>query len=519
MPAKEITVKSFVQRKICSVCNITERKLRFFRDGAVLTATGLFMRAVGVAYSAFLSSRLGADGLGLWTLITSVCSFALTLASSGLGLAATRLSASAGTPERVRRALRGCFAAALVSGGISAAGLFFGAGFISERVLGDMRCALPLRLAGLGMPFAAMSGVLHGYFSAVRRSPVSAGVQIFEQLSGIGATVLLLGTSGRDIGSACASLVAGSVISDAASFLAAFVVYLALRRRDIASLCAQGDRKSAGNPKNPAREILSIVLPVSAAACLRSALSSVEHILIPRGLKKNPLTAATALASYGVLCGMALPVVMLPAAFLYSFTGLLVPEYALAEARKDERGISRISSRAISLAVFYSVGAAGFLWLFAGELGSFLYNSTDAGIFIRVLAPLVPVMYLDHTVDAMLKGLGEQFFCMKVNILDAGMSVVMVALLCGRIGIWGFVVTIWATEVVNASLSVWKLVRRASPRVSLSIAPRLILSLSAGVAVVSFMGGEGIVSFILRAVVYVMTFALVSLITLPRKTR
>lgn len=83
---------------------------------------------------------------------------------------------------------------------------------------------------------------------------------------------------------------------------------------------------------------MSIILPVSAAACLRSALSSVEHILIPRGLKKNPLTAATALASYGVLCGMALPVVMLPAAFLYSFTGLLVPEYALAEARKDERG-------------------------------------------------------------------------------------------------------------------------------------------------------------------------------------
>ena len=61
--------------------------------------------------------------------------------------------------------------------------------------------------------------------------------------------------------------------------------------------------------------------------------------------------------------------------------------------------------------------------------------------------------------------------------------------------------------------------QRASPRVSLSIAPRLILSLSAGVAVVSFMGGEGIVSFILRAVVYVVTFALVSLITLPRKTR
>ncbi|MFQ9147555.1 MAG: hypothetical protein ACLR5G_04520 [Eubacteriales bacterium] len=136
MPAKEITVKSFVQRKICSVCNITERKLRFFRDGAVLTATGLFMRVVGVAYSAFLSSRLGADGLGFWTLITSVCSFALTLASSGLGLAATRLSASAGTPERVRRALGGCFAAALVSGGISAAGLFFGAGSFRRECSG-----------------------------------------------------------------------------------------------------------------------------------------------------------------------------------------------------------------------------------------------------------------------------------------------------------------------------------------------------------------------------------------------
>ena len=45
-----------------------------------------------------------------------------------------------------------------------------------------------------------------------------------------------------------------------------------------------------------------------------------------------------------------------------------------------------------------------------------IYPGTDAGRYIRLLAPLIPVMYIDTTVDSMLKGLGEQLYCMTVSI-------------------------------------------------------------------------------------------------------
>ena len=75
-----------------------------------------------------------------------------------------------------------------------------------------------------------------------------------------------------------------------------------------------------------------------------------------------------------------------------------------------------------------------------------------------MIAPLVPVMYLDSVTDAMLKGLGEQVYSMNVNIVDAMLSVVCVILLLPKFGIIGYVITIYLTEIINASLSIIKLI-------------------------------------------------------------
>ena len=579
---------------------LSARTRKFIRDGVVLTMTSLSMRALGVGFQSFLSKKIGAEGLGLYTLIMSVYGFAVTVASSGLNLATTRLCAGAKTRRECRSALRRCLAAALVTGTASALGLFFGAGAISE-ILGDERCCLPLRCIGAGMPFIALSSVIHGYFAAIRKSSKSAATQVIEQLFRIAATttaLLFIFPEGTE--NACLALVCGGAVSEAFSLLTALTLYAAGERRakksragfpsseetaprqaDISanehsaestfansetaepastngeiirsthvnenaarsasankkaiwSTSANNEttqltsaaQKSAKSPsankksarstsakkslhseKNPSahpvKELLSIIVPVAAAAYARSALTTIEHILIPRGLRKNPLTAASALASYGVLCGMALPVVMLPTAFLYSFTGLLIPEFAEADANGDTARTSRVSAAAVSLAAIYAVGCAGFLWSFSDELGTLLYSSADAGAFIRALAPLVPMMYIDHTVDAMLKGLGEQLFCMKVNIADAALSVILVSILCGRIGIYGWVVTIWITEILNASLSVWRLVRRTKPRIPPSLTPKLIIPLAASLLTVFALPENGsVLSFILRAAAF-----------------
>ncbi len=91
---------------------------------------------------------------------------------------------------------------------------------------------------------------------------------------------------------------------------------------------------------------------------------------------------------------------------------------------------------------------------FSHILGMGVYSSSEAGRYIAAFAPLVPLMYLDTAVDSILKGLGQQVYCMKVNILDAGLSLILVLTLVPRFGIWGYVACVYITETVNAALSI-----------------------------------------------------------------
>ena len=69
-----------------------KRLRRFFLNAALLGATTILMRSIAVIFNAYVSGKIGAEGMGLYSLITSVYGFAVTLATSGISLAVVRLS-------------------------------------------------------------------------------------------------------------------------------------------------------------------------------------------------------------------------------------------------------------------------------------------------------------------------------------------------------------------------------------------------------------------------------------------
>lgn len=164
---------------------------------------------------------------------------------------------------------------------------------------------------------------------------------------------------------------------------------------------------------------------------------------------------------------MALPVVLFPSAFISSFSGLLVPEVAESVARGDHKRVAWLAFRTVTPALIFSFGVAGVMGCFGRELGMAVYGSTEAGEYIRLLAPLIPIMYVDSTVDAFLKGMGEQVYSMNVNIIDAGASVLLVWLLLPRMGLAGYVVAIYVTETLNTTLSLCRMLRMSRMPVKL----------------------------------------------------
>ena len=437
---------------------------RFMMNGLIMSVTSIALRVLSVGFNAFVSGKLGADGMGLLTLIMSVYGLSVTVAASGVNLASTRMCAEAlgrGDGCEVRAALRRCLTYATVCGTAACAILYFSADAVALHWLCDERCTPSLRLLALSLPFIAASNVLHGYFTAVRRVAKTALCQIFEQLFKVFVTALALLCIVPDgIEYACMAIIGGGALAESVSFILALILYLFDRRQVKDGVCRKADGRRL------TRTLFGITVPVAAAAYIRSGLSTLEHMLIPLGLKKNPATAETALATYGILCGMVMPVVMFPTALLYSFTGLLIPEFAETSAGGGGRRIGNMTSRVISLTLIFSVGTSALMSVFASELGMLIYGSPDAGVFIKIMAPLIPIMYLDHAVDAILKGLGEQLYCMKINILDAAVCTLLVWILCPIIGIYGYILTIYLAEVMNASLSIIKLYKVTAFRAS-----------------------------------------------------
>ena len=67
----------------------------FLINGTLMTVVSLTIRFVAVSFNAYLSKKIGAAALGLFTLISTVYGFALTVATSGVNLATTKLVSEA----------------------------------------------------------------------------------------------------------------------------------------------------------------------------------------------------------------------------------------------------------------------------------------------------------------------------------------------------------------------------------------------------------------------------------------
>lgn len=428
----------------------------FMVNGITMTAVSLLMRSVAMAFNAYVARQAGAEAVGLYSLLSGVYGFALTLALSGINLSVTRLvteklavNDTGGAVKVVKKAL-----ALALAFGCSASGLLFIlTDHIASSWLHDLRIITPLKILCATLPAVSLSSVMNGYFTAVRRVYKNALSQSLEMAVKITVTVILFSyTKDRSPAAACAILALGGVTAEILALIFNTVAYCLDRKRHIVS---ESSLPSLGIGKR----ILEISIPVALTSYIRSALVSLEHSLIPKGLLKHGLDSASALSAYGTLGSMALAVINFPYALIGSFSALIIPEFTESRTRKEIRHLRYLAFRIYQASAVFSFLMMGIFFEFSDEIGILLYNSPLAGEYIRALSFLVPIMYTDTATDSILKGMGEQLYSMRVNIADAVISVVLVSILVPLWGIYGYIAAIYVAEIINASFSVLRAIK------------------------------------------------------------
>ena len=165
------------------------KKRAFYVNTVILTVGSVVLRMSNIWFRVLICGKIGAAGMGLYQLVFSVFLLGITLCTSGVSLAVTRIVAEG---RGTRGAIRRCLAFALSLSFVAAGALFFCADFISVKFIGDPSTAMALKLLAPGLPFIAVCSCLKGYFPAIRNTIVPVCGEALEQFMTIGASLILL---------------------------------------------------------------------------------------------------------------------------------------------------------------------------------------------------------------------------------------------------------------------------------------------------------------------------------------
>ena len=366
------------------------KKVLFIKNALILTVTSFILRIIGMVFRVWLAGSIGAEGIGLYQVIFSVYLLAATFATSGISTAVTRLvteQLAIGDKRGARRILRISSILTLVIAAFTSLIIITLANPISKYLIGDMRAALSLKILCLGLPFMGVCSCLRGYFLARRSTLPPSLCQIGEQLVRMGVIVFLIGKFAHlGLAYTSAAVLAGDSVAEGASCLLNWIFY----KFDFKRL----RQRSANSLKKRAAlsEIFRISLPISAGRYLHTALRTAENLITPSCLTKYSGTKASALEQFGMIKGMAIPLLLFPASLLSAVSTLLIPEITQSVAEKNNRSVQNAVEKVFSVTTATSFLIAGIFFTVANQLGEVVYGSSSVGWLIKALAPLVPFM-------------------------------------------------------------------------------------------------------------------------------
>lgn len=423
----------------------------------MLTGVGLVSQVFRFLYRIIMARLVGAEVLGLYQLIMPAYSVIQSLCISGLAVAVSVLSSEyharhneAALQQLVTTSMRGLVVLWLPL----ALTVLFQSDFISRHLLGDQRTQLGLLLL---LPVLLLTGVENlqkHHFYGIGSMRLPAGIELGEQLIRSISIILLLVLIAPERDELSVGLiVSGLLISEVFS---SFALTIGRQRRKFTHRSQGGKREQ---PTALRRKMAGIAVPVSLTALIGNLMGAATSVLIPKLLVLHGLSSSEAMAEFGVMLGMTVPLLMVPTAFINALSLALLPRLTEERELGQMASFRRTGEKAMLSVSYVVLPLIALIATLGPDLGAILFAEQRVGNYILPLAIGVGASCYHSILVCMLNALGKQSQSAAISLFCGGIELALTVLFTPRLGLGGFVIGFITADVLAVALClllVWK---------------------------------------------------------------
>lgn len=414
------------------------KKSKFVKSTIILIIGGFITKILGMIIKIVMTRLVGTEGIGLYMMISPTFMLLITLAQLGFPIAVSKLVAEdRGNNKNIVFSI---IPISIIINIIIIIFLLFFSGFLATTLLKDPNLKIPLLCVGLVLPFISISSILRSYFFGKQKMIPHVVSNITEDI--IRLITLIIGIPiflAKGIYNAISFIVLSNIFSEITSIVVLFIFLpknFTLTKKDITP-----------NTQN-IKDVFNIGLPSTGSRLLGNISYFFEPIIVTNILLSIGYTNNFIVTEYGILNGYVMPFLTLPSFFTAAISQALLPVVSNSYSRKDYKYTSQKIKQAIFFSLLIGIPATIIFLLFPSMLLKIIYNTTEGVNYIKVLAPIFILQYIQSPLTTSLQAMGKAKCAMVGTLIGIIIKILALFIFLNlRIGLWGLVIAISASTI------------------------------------------------------------------------
>lgn len=418
-----------------------KKKSNYIVQGGILAAASILVRIIGMVYRIPVTRILGPVGNSYYSAAYEVYSMVLLISSFSLPLAVSKLVSArmaAGQAKAAYKIFKCTLLFALVSGGIGALLIFFGAGFFSDVLVNTPESKLALQVLAPTILVVAIMGCLRGYFQGLGTMVPTAVSQIVEQVVNAAVSIgaawvlfhygqkldTLLGTETAAYAYGAAGSTLGTGLGALSGLILLVLLILAYRRfmkRKMASDRSRSEESTAGIYYMLFLTIMPVILS-TAVYNLSGIIDQgiFKHLMVFKNYESMKIDEL-----WGIYSGEYKLLTNVPIAVASAMASSTIPVLTRARVAKDRREMRKKTENAIRFVMVICIPCAVGLSVLAGPILQLLFGAKDHLQLSALLLQTGSISVVLYGMSTLTNGILQGMDKMRLPVIHAAISLAL----------------------------------------------------------------------------------------------